>query len=250
MDTSTIPFVIIASILATSAISACSVATDDGELAGSLENAKKAEDELAWPKGIALNLPVDAPCVEVQGAYGDGWHSGKSTPGRYNDYYALDLSHPNTPGYPVVAPVDGKVLLVHSASDPVTETDYTSFGNRLVIEVNYQKGTWFLFFAHLDSIAVVAGQVVEAGDALGVVGNSGVEDTAKHLHFSIHQLMQKDQQLLRPWFLDGVPVFAYSVMPEPLEGVTGIDSGELFGPSCENESVHPRDKGSWIASHR
>ena len=245
MNMSTNPFVFAGTILAISIISACTLASDNNELAGDLESQKKAYGELAWPKGLELNLPIDAPCVAVHGAYGDTWHSGKASPGRYNDHFALDLSHPTTPGYPVVAPVAGEVLVVHRATDPVTEIGYTSFGNRLVIEVNYQKGTWYLFFAHLDIIDVEPGQNVEVGDYLGVVGNSGVEDSSKHLHFSVHRLIEKDRHIWRPRFLDGVPVLAYSVMPEPIAGVSGIESGLLLGRNCENESVHSRNYGIW-----
>src|SRR5690606_26698236 len=45
-----------------------------------------------------------------------------------------------------------------------------------------------LYYAHLDSHAVQAGQRVRVGDTLGYVGNTGnARTTAPHLHFGIYR---------------------------------------------------------------
>ena len=45
-----------------------------------------------------------------------------------------------------------------------------------------------IYYAHLDSQNVVAGQRVEAGDTIGFVGNTGnARTTAPHLHFGIYR---------------------------------------------------------------
>ena len=45
-----------------------------------------------------------------------------------------------------------------------------------------------LYYAHLDSQLVREGQLVQAGDTLGLVGNSGnARNTRPHLHFSIYR---------------------------------------------------------------
>jgi murein DD-endopeptidase MepM/ murein hydrolase activator NlpD len=45
-----------------------------------------------------------------------------------------------------------------------------------------------LYYAHLESHAVTAGQQVEVGDTLGFVGNSGnARSTSPHLHFGIYR---------------------------------------------------------------
>lgn len=58
----------------------------------------------------------------------------------------------------------------------------TGYGN--VIIINHRNG-YETLYGHLDSIGVKVGQVVEKGESIGVMGNTG-RSTGTHLHFEIH----------------------------------------------------------------
>ncbi|WP_339834276.1 peptidoglycan DD-metalloendopeptidase family protein [Paenibacillus sp. FSL R7-0272] len=57
----------------------------------------------------------------------------------------------------------------------------SGYGN--VIIINHRNG-YETLYGHLDSISVDVGQVVEKGDSIGVMGNTG-RSTGTHLHFEI-----------------------------------------------------------------
>lgn len=74
------------------------------------------------------------------------------------------------PGTPVKSPASGTVL----------ETYYNSAGgNQLII----QHGELITGYAHLNSIAVIKGSVVQKGQVIAYTGNTG-QTTGPHLHFT------------------------------------------------------------------
>ncbi len=80
-------------------------------------------------------------------------------------------------GTPALAATDG---VVRSISP-------NNLGGNVVWLSDQARGQ-SLYYAHLDSQAVVAGQVVRRGDTLGFVGNTGnARTTAPHLHFGIYR---------------------------------------------------------------
>lgn len=80
-------------------------------------------------------------------------------------------------GTPVLASADGIVRRV----------EVTRLGGK-VVWVRDPARNASLYFAHLDSQAVRAGQRVRVGDVLGYVGNTGNARTTKpHLHFGIYR---------------------------------------------------------------
>lgn len=58
---------------------------------------------------------------------------------------------------------------------------HPNLGNTVVLQHSHGVET---LYGHLDSIAVQAGQMVQANDVLGIVGNTG-QSTGRHLHFEI-----------------------------------------------------------------
>lgn len=57
----------------------------------------------------------------------------------------------------------------------------SGYGN--VIIINHRNG-YETLYGHLNSIGVKVGQVVEKGESIGVMGNTG-RSTGTHLHFEI-----------------------------------------------------------------
>ncbi len=74
---------------------------------------------------------------------------------------------------------------VGSAGDGVVDYAgwYGGYGNSVIVD--HGDGLSSLY-AHLSSILVTIGQIVEAGDILGLVGSTG-NSTGAHLHFGLYQ---------------------------------------------------------------
>ncbi len=90
-------------------------------------------------------------------------------------HHGIDIFAPR--GTPVLAATDG---VVRSVSP-------NNLGGN-VVWLNDERRNQSLYYAHLDSHAVHAGQRVRVGDTLGFVGNTGnARTTAPHLHFGIYR---------------------------------------------------------------
>jgi murein DD-endopeptidase MepM/ murein hydrolase activator NlpD len=98
------------------------------------------------------------------------------------------LDMPNPIGEPVRAAGSGAV--VWAADGLRTQAgafqDTYSYGNVVVIrhDFGYRGLPLFTLYAHLSAVLVVAGQNVGAGDAIGLVGNTG-RVTGPHVHFEV-----------------------------------------------------------------
>ena len=77
-------------------------------------------------------------------------------------------------GDPIVATADGQVVTV--------EYDHNGFGNNVTIR---HKHGFYTRYAHMLSIAARAGQHVQQGDVIGLIGNTGLS-TGPHLHYEVH----------------------------------------------------------------
>lgn len=108
----------------------------------------------------------------------DNGSTHKGTGGANEDYYAF--------GKELYAPCDGEVVLVVDGvkdNIPGTKNPIYIPGNTVIIKTDKNE---FVFFAHFKqhSIVVKQGQKLNAGDVLGLCGNSG-NSSEPHLHFHL-----------------------------------------------------------------
>jgi murein DD-endopeptidase MepM/ murein hydrolase activator NlpD len=117
----------------------------------------------------SLSFPVAGHSSRsIQSGFGAERDAGRRS------HHGVDIFAPR--GTPVLAASDG--IVSRANTTPVG-------GN--VVWVNDAKRNMRLYYAHLDSHSVVAGQEVKVGDQLGTVGNTGnAITTPTHLHFGVY----------------------------------------------------------------
>jgi len=118
-----------------------------------------------WEGLFALPLRGQAP---ITSPFGQRRSYNGAPPRSYHE--GVDFGVPK--GTPVYAPAAGRVVLARALKVR---------GNAVIIDhgVGVMSGYW-----HLERIAVKEGQLVEQGDLLGWVGNTGLS-TGAHLHWEI-----------------------------------------------------------------
>ncbi|HWO94131.1 MAG TPA: LysM peptidoglycan-binding domain-containing M23 family metallopeptidase [Dehalococcoidia bacterium] len=122
--------------------------------------------------------PTEAPAVEAGGQPSFVWPFS----GNISSYFGpghplgIDIDGFQNPTGPVAAAAAGTVTF--AGGDP----GY-SYGYYVIIS---HGGGWETLYAHLSSISVSVGQVVSAGEAIGIVGTTGYS-TGVHLHFEVRQ---------------------------------------------------------------
>lgn len=105
-----------------------------------------------------------------------GWGPGHLDPFTHQEvsHKGIDLAAPA--GTPVTSPAHGVVVVATTAYEP-------SPGSGTVIMIEHGDGI-ATFFAHLGSLAVGVGQVIEEGAVIATVGSTG-KSTGPHLHFEV-----------------------------------------------------------------
>ncbi len=105
----------------------------------------------------------------------------------FDDVVHTGIDIPGDIGTPILAAGGGKVVYagqgVWRGIDEVFDDPY---GKAVIIEhdFSYQGEPLFTLYAHLDEIQVVKGQIVEVGDQVGLLGDTG-KTTGPHLHFEV-----------------------------------------------------------------
>lgn len=126
--------------------------------------------------------------------------------------YTLDISYGPSLGYPLKAPGSGHIQsiwgderdagarrhegidlfvplrtpVLAAAPGRVSSVKETPLGGK-VVWLRPENRNYRLYYAHLDSQLVQDGQQVQAGEIIGLVGNSGnARNTPPHLHFGIY----------------------------------------------------------------
>ena len=89
---------------------------------------------------------------------------------------------------PVMSMAEGKV--VHSNETP----NKSNYGRFVVVQHNFDSGPLYSLYAHLRSISVKPGQVVQSGTQLGVLGYTGVgiDKRRAHVHVELNMLLHSD----------------------------------------------------------
>ena len=151
---------------------------------GYMRNGKAPSTPTSAPSKQLLNplqenwaLPIDLSKVRLSSEY------GVNRPG--HKHGGLDLSTKGQ-NLPVFATEDnGKVTAV--------KPNNGAAGNMITVEYNRQDGTKFqTTYMHLSQIGVKKDDIVNAGQQIGVSGNTG-DSTGPHLHFETKVLKQNGE---------------------------------------------------------
>lgn len=98
-------------------------------------------------------------------------------------HHGIDLANPI--GVEVYAAGAGTVIWADKGHLNEYES-ITAYGNTVVIQhdFGYHGETVYTLYAHLSAMVVTAGQHVQAGDIIGLIGNTG-QVTGPHVHFEV-----------------------------------------------------------------
>ncbi len=125
--------------------------------------------------------PISAPNrVTAENSY----LFGSTEEGAYEPHHGVDL--PNATGIPVSAVADGTVVV--AGDDTVHPVGpWTNFYGNVIIILHSLPGIptpIYSLYGHLSKVDVVPGQVVQAGELIGLVGSTG-SAMGSHLHFEV-----------------------------------------------------------------
>ena len=116
---------------------------------------------------ISTSFELPLPNQIIVGAFGNIRKSGET------EIRHLGTDLDGRRGDPVYAINDGKIRLGRSL---------TNYGNTVIID---HGASIFSLYLHLDSITAETDQIVQKGDIIGTIGNTGAYSLDPHLHLSI-----------------------------------------------------------------
>ena len=119
---------------------------------------------------VQKNLPYYWP---VAGGHFTSFYGPRFSPFGYSSEFHLGVDLADRIGTPVYASAEGKVI--HAVYDG------SGYGRNVLIQHKFGYTT---MYAHLNSIAVYAGQFVSKGQNIGTIGETG-RATGPHLHFEV-----------------------------------------------------------------
>jgi murein DD-endopeptidase MepM/ murein hydrolase activator NlpD len=175
-----------------------------GQLVAALDSAERRYDRIRAmlgadivpdPLQLSAELPV-APAVRARLASSRrSLESGPSAPthwplddpgyvtrGQASGGPGANTSEPAHPGIDIAVPIGSAVRAAGGGS--VLQTgEEAEYGLFVLLE---HPGGYQTMYGHLSRVTVAAGQAVDAGQVIGLSGNSG-RSSAPHLHFEIRQ---------------------------------------------------------------
>ncbi|MCI7472323.1 MAG: peptidoglycan DD-metalloendopeptidase family protein [Clostridiales bacterium] len=136
-----------------------------------LEEERKQQNVTLPPTGSGYQWPLPSRCLTITSAFGYRIHP---ISGQAHSHTGIDVSAAG--GTPIYATKGGQVILSEYGSGA-----NWSYGNFVVID--HGDGTTSLY-AHMSSRAVSEGQLVNQGQTIGYVGNTG-NSKGNHLHLEV-----------------------------------------------------------------
>lgn len=170
---------------------------------------------------VVLATPaLAAPAFQLPFPCGQTW-SGNSSASSAHVSYEIDFNRGAS------ATADLRDTVVASASGTVViaanQGSTNGYGNLVKID---HGSSYFSYYAHLSSIAVVAGQYVSGGQVLGGVGDTTRpgSDVSPHLHYEVRSGGSSQSNVIRAIF-DG-STFGY-----PVDTVTSDNCSTSYDPA-------------------
>lgn len=124
-------------------------------------------------------------------------------------------------GTPVLATAAGTVVVAGNDATVAYGPQTVFYGNLVIIELTGQAtdSSVFTLYGHLSEVGVTVGQVVTAGDVIGLSGATGVAD-GPHLHFEV-RVGQNSYDSTRNPLLWLVPLRETGVVAGRITGLGG-----------------------------
>ena len=138
----------------------------------------RSEAEQAYVKDFEQDEKYNLTVLDVNASHSNTFFFYKPVNGMVSSRYQADIRHfgidiAAKPNESVLAILDGTV--VYAGYDP-------NEGN--VIQLQHKNG-FISIYKHNETLLKEPGQSVVAGEAIALVGNSGVLSTGPHLHFEL-----------------------------------------------------------------
>lgn len=130
--------------------------------------------EMVIRQNMSRGVEEEAP------AFTDGgvpWSTARPVQGRLTQDF-----HPGHRGIDIGVPVGTPVRTTLSGQVVYAGWNTQGYGNLVIVE----NGPWRTYYAHLSEIPVQVGQWVQAGDVIGLSGNTG-NSTGPHLHYEVRR---------------------------------------------------------------
>lgn len=118
----------------------------------------------------------------------------------------------NRSGTPIIAAGAGTVVVAGDDDDLAFGPSTKFYGRLVVVQLDetYDGQPVYTLYGHMQTVTVEVGDHVEAGDALGLVGSTGVA-IGPHLHFEVrvgentYTATRNPELWLKPYTIDGTP---------------------------------------------
>ncbi|MHB8533717.1 MAG: M23 family metallopeptidase, partial [Solirubrobacteraceae bacterium] len=148
--------------------------------AAAAASAAQAQQEIVATAGApTFTAPVGGVVTQGFGATSLAMEPSMVYHGVFYTHFHTGIDIANVLDTPVVAAAPGRVMLAASSRDAAG--NLVGYGNYVVID---HGGGYLTLYGHLDKFVVTAGQLVQRGQEIGLLGSTGWS-TGPHVHFEI-----------------------------------------------------------------
>lgn len=169
----------------------------------------------------------------------------------FDDVVHTGIDIPGDIGTPILAAGDGKVIWTGYGYYRQSSDIYADpYGKAVAIKhrFGYKNQTLITAYAHLEEITVQYGQYVEAGDQIGLMGETG-HTTGPHLHFEV-RLGEDDYFTTRNPYLWLVPPQGWGLLVGQVRNWNGkpLQNQRIYlHSSTDPQEQHTEKDRIWIA---